>query len=183
MTPYVCGSCFHLALGHAQKEGKWHVHFRGGFSKVFQSGRFGKKAGALRVHQLTNGNKKDDFDPELDVVKLLLIIFVVTPIILNTSNRKEVLRIEEKIQLKPLICHGQKIFPLYQPNEKCWIPVETNVPQPSDIVGLLTCVWPAERDSPSNRHSRWTSFDQLWPVARWVFLWTSEYPWSASGLS
>jgi hypothetical protein len=49
-------------------------------------------------------NKKDDFDPELDLVKLLLIIFVVTvPIILNTSNRKEVLRIEEKIQLKPLI--------------------------------------------------------------------------------
>ena len=86
-------------------------------------------------------NKTDDFDPELDLVKLLLIIFVVTvPIILNTSNRKEILRIEEKIQLKPPICHGQKIVPLYQPNEKCWFPVETNMPQPSDIVGLLTCV-------------------------------------------
>ena len=104
MTPYVCGSCFHLALGHAQKEGKWHVHFRGGFSKVFQSCRFGKKAGALRCSSANEWNKKDDFDPELDLVKLLLIIFVVTvPIILNTSNRKEVLRIEEKIQLKPLI--------------------------------------------------------------------------------
>jgi len=58
MTPYVFGSCFHLALGHAQKEGKWHVNFRGGFSKVFQSCRFGKKAGALRVHQPTSGTNK-----------------------------------------------------------------------------------------------------------------------------
>ena len=58
MTPYVLWIAFPPGIGTCAKRGKWHVNFRGGFSKVCQSCRFGKKVGALHVHQPTGGTKK-----------------------------------------------------------------------------------------------------------------------------
>ena len=73
----------------------------------------------MRIKITASGTLTSAVDP-LDLVKLLLIIFVVTvPIILNTLNRGEVLRIEEKMQLKPLYVMANiwfsRALPLHSP--------------------------------------------------------------------